>query len=87
MPDARAGEPVDDAHAQTLRRAGRVLQLFGRATVDPRRIAVTPYVGRQNRLVPLVDRVQHGLANQVRADGMHLQVVAFEQVPPRGAIA
>ena len=87
MPDARAGEAVDDAHAQLLRRAGRVLQLLGGAAIDAGRIAVAPHVWRQNRLVPRVDRVEHGLADQVRADGVHLQVVALQQVAAVGAVA
>ena len=77
MPDARAGEAVDDCHAQLLRRAGRVLHLLDGPGVDAGRIAVAPDVRRQNRLVPLVDRVQHGLADQVIADREDLQVVAL----------
>ena len=87
VPDARAGEAVDDADAQLLRRAGRVLQFFGGPGVDAGRIAVAPHVRRQDRLVPLVDRVEHGLADQVRADGVDLQVVALQQVAAAGAIA
>ena len=51
------------------------------------RIAVAPDVRRQNRLVPAVDPVEHRLADQVRADGVDLQVVAFQQVACAGAIA
>ncbi len=52
VPDAGAGEPVDDADAEFLSRASRVLQLFGRPFVDASRIAVTPNVVRQDCLMP-----------------------------------
>ncbi len=37
--------------------------------------------------MPLVDDVEHGLAHQVGADGVQLQVVALEQIAAAGAIA
>ena len=39
-----------------------------------------PRRGRQDRLVPVVDPIEHGLADQVGADGVDLQLVAFQQV-------
>ena len=53
VPDARAGEAVDDADAELLGGAGRVLHVLGRAAIDAGRIAVAPHVRRQDRLVPL----------------------------------
>ena len=43
------------------------------------RVAVAPDVRRQDHLVPGVDVVQHRLADQVAADGEHLEVVLFQQ--------
>ena len=54
--------------------------------VDAGRIAVAPDVRRQDGLVPLVDVVQHRLADQVVADGEHLQVVLFQQLALLGAV-
>ena len=87
MPDARAGETVDDAHAQPLRGAGRVLQFLGCPGVHAGRIAVAPDVRRQDGFMSCVDRVEHGLAHQVRADRVDFQVVAFEQIAAAGAVA
>ncbi len=86
VPDAGAGETVDDAHAEFLRRPGRVLQFLDRPLVDAGRIAVAPHGRRQDRLVPLVDQVQHGLAHQVVADGEDLHVVLFQHFPLVGTI-
>ena len=36
--------------------------------------------------MPLVDHVEHGLANQVGADRVQPQIVAFEQIAAAGAI-
>ena len=63
------------------------LHFFGGPGVDAGRIAVAPDVRRQDGLVPRVDLVQHGLADQVGADGVQLQVVALQQVASAGAIA
>ena len=57
VPDARTGETVDNANAELLGGAGRILELFGCATVDAAGIAVAPHVRRQNRAVPLIDAV------------------------------
>ena len=86
MPDARAGEAVDDLDAELLRRPGGVLQFLGRPGVHAGRLAVAPDVVGQDRLVPLVDDVQHRLADQVGADRMALQVVLFEQFAFLGAV-
>ena len=72
-------KPLTTLDAQLLGGPGRVLQLLGRPRVDAGRLAVAPDVRRQDRLVPLVDDVQHGLADQVVADREHLQVVLVEQ--------
>ena len=58
-------KPLTTLDAQLLRGPGRVLQLVGRPLVDAGRVAVAPDVRRQDGLVPLVDVVQHGLADQV----------------------
>ena len=78
LPDARSGEAVDHGHAQFLRGPGGVLHVLGRPRVDTGRIAVAPDIGRQDGLVPLVDHVQHGLADEVIADRPDLKSVAFE---------
>src|SRR4029079_1063242 len=44
VPDVRAREPVDHAHAQSLRGTGGVFHLLGRAAVYTRRITVGPNV-------------------------------------------
>ena len=87
MPDARAGEAVDDFDAQLLRRPGGVFHFFDCPRVDALRLAVAPDVRRQNRLVPAVDPVEHGLADRMGADGVHLQLVALQQIAAAGAIA
>jgi hypothetical protein len=58
--------------------------MFGRG--DSPADAVAPHVRRQDRAVPLVDSIAHGLAHQVRADGVALQVVAVEQVALGGGV-
>ena len=85
-PDARAGEAVDHADAQLLRGPGGVDHVLGGPGVDLGRVAVAPNVRRQDRLVPRVDVVQHRLADQVVADGEHLQVVLFQQFAFLGAV-
>ena len=57
-------KPVTDLHAQRRRRARGVLHVVGRALPDPLGIAVAPHVGRQDRLVALVDRVAYRLARR-----------------------
>ena len=85
-PDARSGEAVDHADAQLLRGLRGVDHVLRRPGIDLRRLAVAPYVRRQNRLVTLVDVVQHRLADQVVADGEHLEVVLFQQFAFLGAV-
>ena len=86
MPDARTGKTVDHVDAELLRRAGGVFHLLGRPGVHARRIAVAPNRRRQDRLVPLVDPIQHRLAHQVGADGEDAQVVPLQQFALHAAI-
>src|SRR5690606_11255327 len=78
VPDAGAGEAVDDANAELLRGAGGRLHFLGGALVDAIGLAVAPDVGRQDRLMAFVDDVADRLANEVIADRVALQAVAIE---------
>src|SRR5690606_31630160 len=55
--------------------------------IDTGRIAIAPDIRRQNRLVPLVDDVQHRLPDQVTADRMTLQAPRVEQFAFAAAVA
>ena len=85
MPDRRAGEAVDDVDAELRAPRARVSVIpSARAPAHALRIAVAPDVGRQDRLVALVDPVAHGLADEVVADRPALQPVALEQLAALG---
>jgi hypothetical protein len=86
MPDRGAGEAVDDTDAEFLGGPGRPLHLLGRAAIDAIRVAVAPHMRRQDRLVALVDSVADRLADEMRRDGMHREVVALELVALLGAV-
>ena len=93
VPDARAGEAVDDGGKIIVRPAARLgvekcprglrgeRQLPGGPLAHPLGIAVAPDVGRQDRLVPSVDVVAHGLADEVTRDRVAGEAVVFEQRP------
>src|SRR4029453_10172372 len=85
-PDRAAGEAVDNADAETFGGAGRVFQLFGGALIDGIGLAVPPDVGGQNGFVSFVYLVANGLADEVGADGVALQLVRIEQVALAAAI-
>jgi hypothetical protein len=51
------------------RGAGGGLHFFGGALADAFRFAVAPDVGGQNGLVPFVNQIAHGLADEVGGDG------------------
>jgi hypothetical protein len=87
VPDRRAGEAVDDADAELGGRAGRVLHAIGRAPADALGLAVAPDVGREDRAVPLVDRVADGLADEMRPDREALEPVPPEQLAPAVRVA
>ena len=78
--------PLTMLDAQFLGGPDGVLQLLGGPGVHFGRVPVAPNVGRQDGLVPGVDVVQHGLADQVAADGEHLQVVLLQDRPLLGAV-
>jgi hypothetical protein len=46
--------------------------------VDSGRIAIAPDIFGQDRLVPLINLVEDGLSDEVRADGVTLESVFFE---------
>src|SRR5262249_2160555 len=62
------------------------LHVLGRAAIDAVRVAVAPDVRWQDRLMPRVDAVAHGLAHEVRADLVALQIVAIQEVALRAAV-
>ena len=77
------GEPVKPLTTWTpsLRGgAGGVLHLLGGALAHALRVAVAPHVLRQDGLVARVDRVAHGLADQMGADRPAVEAVALEQL-------
>src|SRR5437588_10110316 len=80
MPDARAREAVHDRDPELLSGTGCVFHLLRRTAVNAGRIAIAPDVLGHNRLVPLVDWIEDGLANEVIADREDLQIVALEQI-------
>ena len=86
MPDAGAGESVDNADPQFLSGPRGILHLFDRPCCDSGRIAVTPDVWRKNRLVASVDVVEHRLADKMIGNGEQLQVVFFQQLTFTGTI-
>src|SRR5579864_970517 len=96
MPDARPGESVDDRReSRRLRRRvdegaarlGGVDQLLAGPLLDALSAAVPPYVGGEDRLVPLVDGITDRLPDQMIGNGKCLQPVALENVPAVFAIA
>ena len=93
VPDRRAGETVDDsgkiiaAFAAGLgieklpRGAGGGFHFFGGALADAFGFAIAPDVGGQDRLVPFVNQIADGLADQVRGNGVAGKAVFGEQRP------
>ena len=86
MPDRRAGEAVHLRDAEPRGRAGGVLHSLGCPLLDPGRVAVSPDVGREDRLVARVDRVADRLADEMRAEREAVQVVALEHLLDAGAV-
>jgi hypothetical protein len=85
-PDGAAGESVDHLHPEVRRRSRGELHLLGCAGSHSLRVAVSPHVGLQDGLVPLVDAVAHRLSHQVIADRPHVESVGLEQLPPGHAV-
>ena len=80
-------KPLTTCEAQLLGRPGGVFHFLGGPGVHAGRIAVAPDVRRQDRLVPRIDRIQHGLADQVIAERKHLQAVPGQRLPLTVAVA
>jgi hypothetical protein len=80
VPDRRAGEPVHLPDSEQRGGPRGVLHPFGRTLPDAVRIAVPPDLRRQDRAMPCVDRIADGLADEVRAQGEAVQVVALEHL-------
>ena len=78
MPDRRACKPVDDLDAELLCRPGRVFHLLGGTLAHAVGVAVPPDVLRQDRLMPVVDAVQHSLSDEVIGNREHLQIMFFQ---------
>ncbi len=78
-PDLRAGEAVDHADAEVLRGVGGANHFLGGALLHLGGLAVTPHVLGQDGLVPLVDRVANGLADEMVGDGPGLETVLGQQ--------
>ena len=68
VPDRRAREAVHLRDAEPCGRPCGVLHPLGSATPHAFLLAVAPHVGRQDRLMPRVDAIAHGLADEVRAE-------------------
>ena len=86
MPDRRAAEAVDLLYAELRGGPRGVLHPLGRPRADALGLAVAVDLRRQDRAVALVDPVAHRLADEVRADRPHVQVVALEDLLPRAAV-
>src|SRR3569833_3542478 len=56
-------------------------QLLRGAFAHPIRLTVAPDVGRQNRLMPLVDEIAYRLADEVVGDRVTSEAMALQQVP------
>ena len=63
------------------RGAGGGLHFFGGALADAFGFAVAPDIGGQNRLVPFVNQIAHGLADEVRGNGMAGQAMLRRAAP------
>jgi hypothetical protein len=92
MPDRRAGEAVDDDSVRRSRKfrlgmekcsgdLGGESHFFSGTTADALGITITPHIGRENRLVPLVNWVAHGLSYQMAGDRVASQTVISEELP------
>ena len=93
MPDGGAGKAVDHGGEIVSRAASRFgVEKFAGGTgcghhllsgtlADALGLAVAPDIGGKNRLVAFVDQVAHGLADQVRGNGMAGKPVLREQRP------
>lgn len=80
VPDAAAGEAVDDIHAKEFGGAGSVGDILAGALAHAFRLAIAPDARRQDRLMAGVDRVADALPDEMRADRPAAQPVLFEQV-------
>ena len=80
-------KPLTTSTPSFLRRPGRVLQFFGRPGFTPSGSPSPQTCGGRIAWCRLVDPIEHGLADQVGADRVDLQLVAFQQIAPAGAIA
>ena len=76
MPDRRTSEAVDHCRNDRIitqrlhikkrpRRLGGRDHFFGRTLAHTFWVTITPNIRRQNRLVPQVDRITHGLTDKV----------------------
>ena len=79
VPDRRAGETIDHAHAELLGRDGGLLQFLGSALADAFGITVTPDVVGENLLVPGIDVVTDGLADEVARNREAFHAVFLEE--------
>ena len=61
--------------------AGGGLHLFGGALADTFGFAVAPDIGGQNGLVPFVNQIAHGLADEVVGNGVAREAVFGEERP------
>src|SRR5687767_2713681 len=92
MPDRRTGEPVHDrgrSHAGAVRfrieeracRAPGGDHLLSRPLAHTLRRSIAPDIGREDRAVPLVDRVTHRLSHEMVRDCVTLEPMLAEQRP------
>jgi hypothetical protein len=56
-------------------------QFLGGALAHALGLAVAPDIGGQDGLVPLVDQIAHGLADEVARDGVAGEAVVRQQLP------
>jgi hypothetical protein len=80
VPDARTGKAVHLRDAEGCGGARGVLHPLGGPATDALRLAVAPHLGGEDRPVARVDRIAHGLADEVRAEGPASEAVPAEQL-------
>ena len=92
VPDARAGEAVDDCGERALfrsgiekqpRRLGGVDHLGRSAFANAFGLAVAPDIGRENQLMPFVDQIANGLTDKVIGNRIRLQAILCKNIPTR----
>jgi hypothetical protein len=78
VPNAAAGETINDVDTKLLSSPRSILKLFDRTCVHTGWLSITPNVWRKNRLMAAINVIEHCLPNEVGADRVALEAKPIE---------